>query len=489
MKTLKIFLLAVIPLVFFACSEDLMDEINKDRNNLANVAPANMLPDAMLKTAFETTGTDIAWYATVYIEHSTGTWAQSATADKRQGQNDASLFNNNWNELYDLLNTLQDIRTKTSEGGEEPDNTWARGIAEVLTAYNLGVLTDMWGEVPWTEACKGTEIMKPKYDKQSFIYGEIQRLLDAAITDLSNVRPQDKNPSLDYIYAGNEAKWIKAAWALKARYYIHLTGRDNNAAQNALSCISKAFASNADNFLFAKYEASATGENPWYQFLADRSHLSAGKTLFDLMKERNDPRILAYFTPMAEGTDTIISGSDTLIYYPAPNGEAGQTQGGTYSTSLITENGATAPTPLMTYHELKFIEAEAKFRTGDNTWKDALQEAIQANFTFHGLTTGDANTYFTNDVEPRLTAGNELKEILTQKYIAFYEHEAIEAYNDYRRTGIPEMKNPNNLAVNRGFVHRFPYALSETSANPDNVPQIDVYRDKVWWAGGNELVK
>ena len=489
MKTLKIFLLAVIPLVFFACSEDLMDEINKDRNNLANVAPANMLPDAMLKTAFETTGTDIAWYATVYIEHSTGTWAQSATADKRQGQNDASLFNNNWNELYDLLNTLQDIRTKTSEGGEEPENTWARGIAEVLTAYNLGVLTDMWGEVPWTEACKGTEIMKPKYDKQSFIYSEIQRLLDAAIADLSNVRPQDKNPSLDYIYAGDENKWIKAAWSLKARYFIHLTGRDNTAAQNALSCITKGFGSNADNFLFAKYEATATGENPWYQFLADRSHLSVGKTLFDLMKERNDPRILAYFTPMEEGTDTIISGSDTLIYYPAPNGEATETQGGTYSTSLITENGRTTPTPLMTYHELKFIEAEAKFRTGDNTWKDALKAAIQANFTFHGLTTGDANAYYTNDVEPRLTAGNELKEILTQKYIAFYEHEAIEAYNDYRRTGIPDMKNPNNLAVNRGFVNRFPYALSETSANPDHVPNIDVYKDKVWWAGGNELVK
>lgn len=237
---------------FFACSEDLMDEINKDRNNLANVAPANMLPDAMLKTAFETTGTDIAWYATVYIEHSTGTWAQSSTADKRQGQNDASLFNNNWNSLYDLLNILQDIRTKTSEGGEEPENTWARGIAEVLTAYNLGVLTDMWGEVPWTEACKGTEIMKPKYDKQSFIYSEIQRLLDAAIADLANVRAQDKNPSLDYIYAGDQNKWIKAAWSLKARYFIHLTGRDNAAASNALSCIAKGFASNADNFLFCQ---------------------------------------------------------------------------------------------------------------------------------------------------------------------------------------------------------------------------------------------
>ena len=75
---------------------------------------------------------------------------------------------------------------------------------------------------------------------------------------------------------------------------------------------------------------------------------------------------------------------------------------------------------------------------------------------------------------------NELKEIITQKYISFYEYEAIEAYNDYRRTGFPVMHNPNNATV--GFVNRFPYALSETSSNPENVPVIDVFKDKVWWA-------
>ncbi|HOU75380.1 MAG TPA: SusD/RagB family nutrient-binding outer membrane lipoprotein, partial [Tenuifilum sp.] len=76
----------------------------------------------------------------------------------------------------------------------------------------------------------------------------------------------------------------------------------------------------------------------------------------------------------------------------------------------------------------------------------------------------------------------------TQKYIALYEHEAIEAYNDYRRTGIPAMHNPNNTTV--GFVNRFPWALSEVSSN-QNVPQTElnyIYTTKVWWAGGDELV-
>jgi hypothetical protein len=49
------------------------------------------------------------------------------------------------------------------------------------------------------------------------------------------------------------------------------------------------------------------------------------------------------------------------------------------------------------------------------------------------------------------------------------------------------MNNPNNATT--GFVNRFPYAVSEVSSNPDNVPDIDVYVNKVWWAGGDELVK
>ena len=63
-------------------------------------------------------------------------------------------------------------------------------------------------------------------------------------------------------------------------------------------------------------------------------------------------------------------------------------------------------------------------------------------------------------------------------------NEAIEAYNDYRRTGIPTMTNPNNALT--GFVWRFPYPTSETSANSANVPTVDIFAEKVWWAGGSE---
>jgi hypothetical protein len=477
MKTFKILFITIASLLIISCSEDIMDEINKDVNNALTMSAQSELPDVILKSAFETTGTDIAWYATVYIEHSAGTWAQSSDADKRVGQTASTLFNNNWGSLYDVLMVLDDMIKKTDPVTGDEDNLYARAIAQILTAYNLAVLTDMWGEVPWTEAIKGAENLQPVYDRQSTIYPKIIQLLDDGIATMTSVTTF--STAGDYIYGGSsataKAKWIKAANSLKARYFMRLSNVDDAAATKALAVIASGFANNADNLSFARYEASATGENPWYQFLADRTHLSVSQTLYNLMNDRSDPRIPAYFLQIGG------------VYNPAPNGTALETQGGVYSTSAITDDGQTAPTPMMTYHELKFIEAEAKFRTSDATWQASLQQAVEANFVFHGLTLAEGTTYFTTNVVPLLTAGNELKEILTQKYIGLYEFEAIEAYNDYRR--VPEfltLNNPNNLTSSGGFVWRFPYPTSEVSSNSANIPEIDVFTDKVWWAGGTE---
>lgn len=472
MKKIKyLFVASAALMVLGGCSEDLMDTINHERNDATDMTAVNMLPAVEMQTAVQTAGTDLAWYASVYVEHNAGTWGQHSTADKRVAQNDASIFGNNWNSTYDILNTLKVIQTKCDVGGPEEGNNKVLGMSQVLTAYNLGVLTDLFGDVPFTESLQGVANMRPKFDKQQDLYPLIQSYLDKAIVNLGK---SGKNPSgKDYFYGGNVGQWIKAAWALKARYYLRLSNVDVNAATNALTCIANAFSGNDDNFIFAKYDETAIGENPWYQFLNDRTHLSVSKNLFDVMTARNDPRIAVYF-------DVVEVSEDVFDYVPAPNGTAEQNQGGVYSVSLMSED-VSAPTPIMSFHELKFIEAEAKFRTGAADWKTSLQEAIAASFAYHG-SNADAAAYFTAEVDPRLTAGNEIKEIITQKWIALYEAEAIEAYNDYRRTGFPAMTNPNNLTATGGFVNRYPYGLSEVTANGANVPKIDVFKDKVWWA-------
>lgn len=153
MKSLKyLFIASAALLTLGGCSEDLMDSINHERNDATDMTAVNMLPAVEIKTAFETAGTDLAWYASVYVEHSAGTWGQHSTADKRVAQNDASIFGNNWNSTYDILKTLKVIENKCSVGGIEEGNNKVLGMAQVLTAYNLGVLTDLFGDVPFSEA-------------------------------------------------------------------------------------------------------------------------------------------------------------------------------------------------------------------------------------------------------------------------------------------------------------------------------------------------
>ena len=470
MKNLKYLFLLVGALSFASCSEDIMDDINKDKNNAAQIQAKLTLPHVIVESAAGTTATDMAWYSSVYIEHNAGTHGQFYTADKRTNTNESSLFNNSWNSLYQsALMPANDIIKKCSPGGTEADNTRLLGIAQILIAYNWAVTTDMWGDIPFSEALQGSLNRQPKYDSQEAVYTGIQKLLDDAIVNLTaSLTSANTILTYDYIYGGDAAKWIKAANSLKARYYLRLSNKDASAAQKALAAAAKGFTSAADAFVFAKYEATAIGENPWYQFFVDRSATSVGKTLYDLMVARNDPRVNYYFT--------LKSG----VIVPAPNGTATESQNATYSVSKIASELRTNPTPLMSYHELLFVIAEAKFRASDATYTTDLKNAITASFAWHKVTESAA-TYYTANVEPKLATA-ALEEILTQKYIAGYEIESIEAYNDYRRTGFPTMKNPNNNLAAYGFVNRFPYPTTEESYNSANVPSINSFKDKVWWA-------
>lgn len=476
MKNLfKILLLSV--LVAVSCSEGVMDGVNKDRNNATNMSSKNLIPDLLLKSGFESTATDIAWYATVYVEHNAGTWNQSYAADRRQGQGVSSLLNNSWNNLYNVMTIAKTIIDKTDpQEGDEPDDFFSRGLAELFMAYNLAITTDGWGEAPYSEAFQGASNTKPVYEKQSDLYKEIQDLLDDAISDLQAVTvSHDKQ---DYIYGGDVDLWVKAAYALKARYALRLTNIDEStAAQNALAAVQNSFQDVDEAMYLGGFVVDLPGANPWGEFEYRRHHLSVSSTIFDLMDDRNDTTRMNRFFDSVDPDDI------------APIGEADQDQG-KYAKSNFTSAGSGLDAMdqdiiMFSYHELKFIEAEAKFRTGDATWQQSLEEAIQANFELVGLDPADATTYFNDEVTPRLTAGNELEEIITQKYIAFFDREAIEAYNDYRRTRFPEMKNPRNQQQ-PGFIERFPFAQSEESNNGANVPKDKDITSKVWWAGGSE---
>ena len=477
-KVLYIFPLVILTFSLWSCSESIMDEINKNVNDPSDMLSSLIITDAMTGTAFSLIANDFTFYASIYAEHNSGTWNQFYNADIRSAEPVASsTYNNSWVSAYSNLYMLKIVIEKCSEGGTEEGNYHTLGIAQILTAYNLAVLTDVMGDVPWTEALRPGEIFTPVLDKQEDIYEDIFNLLDDAI---ANLEEETIFPSLglqDFIYGGDPDLWKKFAYGLKARYTMRLSLKSPDYA-DVITFAGQSFTASGEQ---AKYVYNGTtSQSPLYVMFQDRDYYVASQSLHEKLMDRSDPRDTIFWEPYP-GT-----GNDIVF---APNGTANQVQG-YYSISALST--ITAPTYLLSYHEIEFLKAEANVRLNNlPAAREALEKAITAAFqkVNIGLTAAEAKEYFENRVLNRFNA-DPLSEVMNQKYIAFFEEEGLEAYNDIRRLkamgdNVITLANPLNATK---FPWRFTYGTADVTTN-FNVREAYgdgnyVYTEKVWWAGG-----
>lgn len=333
----------------------------------------------------------------------------------------------------------------------------------------------MFGDVPYSEALQPGVIFQPKLDKQQDLYAEIFNLLNSAIENLNAETDFPSVGNQDFLFGGDNGMWIKFANGLKARYLARLGMRDAK-WQDVITAANNSFAA-GENAVY-NYDGASTN-NPFYTFFTDRDYFGASQSLKDKLDALNDPRADVFWMPYP--------GTDAVVF--APNGNPDQVQGN-YGVSALMS--ITNPTYLLSYHELEFLKAEAYARLNQKAQaQTAMENGIKAAFAKVGLDEATATTYITDQVLPRFNA-TPLKEIMTQKYLAFYEEESIEAYNDIRRMqGMGEnfitLANPLN-AQNR-FPVRFSYGADDVTTNP-NVSNAYgdgnyVYSEKVWWAGGS----
>ncbi|MBL4559611.1 MAG: SusD/RagB family nutrient-binding outer membrane lipoprotein [Labilibaculum sp.] len=481
--------IAVSAIAIGSCSEDLMDDINSNPNQPSNVASSLIITDVMTSSAFSVTSSDFAFYASCYVEHNVGIHGQLYNAEIRSGEPTSSTtYNNSWNSVYRNLLNLQDIIKKCSDGGSEEGNFHTLGMAQILSAYNLAILTDVMGDVPWTEALQPGVIFTPNLDSQESIYVEIFSFLDSAIENLAKETLFPALGKQDFLYPLKDTEteetvvervenWKKFAYGLKARYTMRLSLKSPNYT-DVIEFADKSFTSSAEQCQFV-YNGS-TSKSPFEMFFLDRNSFGASASFHDKLVARNDPRDAKFFKTT----------SDELVF--APNGTPEQEQG-KYGISAI--SSLTAPTYLLSYHEIEFLKAEAYARNNDlGNAKIALKKAIVAacGKSNVAISAADAETYYTDEVEPvLLDQSSALKEIMVQKYIACFEEEVLEAYNDIRRlkamgNNFIQLDNPLNSSK---FPLRYTYGAEDVTSNV-NVREAYgdgsyVYSENVWWAGGS----
>ncbi|WP_010230136.1 SusD/RagB family nutrient-binding outer membrane lipoprotein [Gillisia marina] len=311
-----------------------------------------------------------------------------------------------------------------------------RGVAKIYMAINLGIATNVWGDVPYSEAFLGKENLSPKYDDQEEIYGVLQTLLSGAIEDLNAEDPAGIQGDL---IGGSNDQWIAAAHSLKARFYMQQTSVNSNAPQLALDELDMAVSSNSAQLNF-QFENTQNGGHPLALFGFQRPNTMIIDGFFsDLMMD--DPRMDKYMFE-EEGNFFFFDSSNPNLFWAQLD----------------------SPNPVISYSETKFLEAEALERTGgDGT--EALQAAVRANMAYLGVSSAAIDTYIAGLGEANIET------IILEKYKAMYGQSPMQVWNDYRRTGFPNI-TPNENGVNgnnpSGIVpRRLLYPISERLSNPD----------------------
>jgi len=461
MKRIKHIILLISFLSIVAGCEKWIDpDMNIDPNKAPDVTMSALLPGIEASTAFKmVNGTVIQRIQAMWLQQLDGTAGQSmAEANYILLPSSFSLI---WEHCYvEMLINARTLKEKAIEK-ESPHNF---GVANILIAFILGQMTDVWDDIPWDEALQGEENFQAKFDTQESIYEEIQNLLNEAISDLEN--PEDPfGIDGDYIYSGNVDKWLKAAHALKARYLLHLEKKKGDQVfHDALDELPFAFMGNEDDMQFDYTTANHVENNPLAQFMRlPAEQVRLGAFFIELLKSYDDPRITVYAMPDNNGE------------YTGSEPGSGNTEASEPGVAVAAPD---APSYFITYVEVLFIKAEALFKTGQNETdvKEALLSAVAASLEKNGVMDETWFAGYSDDVNTLI--GDDLyKEIMTQKYIAtFYQPET---YHSWRRTGIPELiPNPNGATTQ--IPRRFLYPSSEQLYNPNTPAGIQI-TDRVWW--------
>ncbi|MCM1518728.1 MAG: SusD/RagB family nutrient-binding outer membrane lipoprotein [Pseudoflavonifractor sp.] len=495
----------IIPLAAFAlvsCTEDVMDDINKDNGNppIEVIDGKLMITDAITSTAYTTTSGDYSFYTSVLNEQLFGCGNnQFKELEMRNTSETAgsSTFNNVWNGTYANLLNLNNIMTKCADGGLNAGQHDLLGMAQLLSAINWGILTDMHGDIPCSQAIQGSETKQPVIDPQKDVYTKIMNLIDNAINNLQTAIDNGESHvgAQDLLYNGDASKWLAAAYAVKARYKLHLSFRDAAALDDAATAAQKAIDLGFSGCDFDRFDGKSNSMNPWAAFQYSRDYIGNSASLHNKMADRNDPRCDVYFRhydasetgPVTYGINGNLADAQKTYEIGAPGWLEYQANGA--------PAGIAASIHILSLSEVYFILAEVKARKGTDYTSD-LTNAIEASFDdtrSFGTVTGTAADYVAS-LSSRL-ADNAVKEVMIQKYISQVRDENVEAYNDIRRCKamgetFVAFENPRDTQQGVNYWPlRLPYGNSDVSANPNVAKAYGdgkyVFTENIWIFGGN----
>tara|TARA_B100001175_G_scaffold30615_1_gene22525 strand:- start:1528 stop:2952 length:1425 start_codon:yes stop_codon:yes gene_type:complete len=372
--------------------------------------------------------------------------------------------NSEWFDLYVgvLSNTKQIANNSSSQ--------LLIGISKIIEGHAIGTGASLFGDIPFSES-GNPEISDPIFDSQIDVYSGAISLLDEGILALNSA--SSGSVAEDIYFGGDKAKWIAAAYTLKARFYLHQKNYASafTAAQNGISSASGdmkynppgAAGSGDRNLFWTILEGSRSG---------DIGNSDQGESyLIQMLDPAN-----ALSRNNAKTDETARKGFYTI-----------DSSGGSANTGILE---MTQPQNMVTYFENQLILAECAARNGTLTDGLPYLNAVRAWMNTGGHVNSNFQSepysYLAYDAADFASGGIEnsdnvdsktafLREVIEERYVSGFGMHM--PYNDSRRL----RKSDSGIAVpyilfdgpqNGPWPERMPYATTELNSN-SNAPAED----------------
>ncbi|AYN68607.1 SusD/RagB family nutrient-binding outer membrane lipoprotein [Euzebyella marina] len=497
-----------------------LEELNENPNQIGS---ENVDPNLLLPTVINGVGKNVV---NLGFGDMAGVMQHTQKDGWSSGHNayDWSNDSHSWNGYYSLLTNNKTMIEKA----EEESLDFHHGVGLIMKSYLFGMIADLWGDAPYTNALRGdegAEFFDAEFDAQQTIYQGIHSDLKKANLLLSN--SQDSYFSIqadqDILFGGDVAKWRKFANSLLLRYYMRLSEKEPAVARQGIELI----VSQPQTYpliLQAADDANMpyignTTNDAWptnTKFDADPQgsyfRVKMAKTLVDLLQDLEDPRLGVWANSIdvplvldegaPDGTDyvdeegkrhvsqDIVDAYENTVGFPVDFDSlyvglpTALTFGASYNLSEDVNQGtlnlhvsqlndiykeASGPllqSRLMSASEVNFILAEAVTKG----WISGSAESYYNEGVKQSFAAWQIDGAYDDYISGEATYGGE-DDIIIQKWIASWSA-ATEAWFDYRRTGLPELTT-GPASKRAALPLRFYYHIDEIDNNQNSAQAID----------------
>ena len=473
-----------------SCKKSFFD-INHDPNNATNASAELVLPNALTATAAPQVLSYVAVQGWMSYWAPSGSYAinssDAASYKITAGTGDFTV----WQPGYDNLEDYENIETQATA----ENKPFYVATAKIMKALVFQQLVDNFGNVPYTDALKSTNVILPKYDKADAIYDSIVDQINRAIPLLQRADAIAAANS-DVMFDGDAAKWIQFANTLKLRILVResqVSGKESYIKAELAKTIG-----NGGGFLTEDagvnpgYAANAGQQNPVYGYFVTLTGLPtsggqadywrAAQYSISFMQANGDNRLTRIYSPGSDGTykgNTLGSSSNLT-------GTASSSMGPGILKSVD------QPAILISAAESYFLQAEANLRGWFGTAADVTSNynaGVEADFAFLGASGAEAYHDKPGNKNTNIVACTTFNEklacIIRQKWMAMNGVTPLEAWDDYRRLHLPADIPLSQSPYSQGHIPtRLIYPNSEYQTNSANVNAegtIDPQTSKIFW--------